>query len=252
MSVTGSEQSPVILSVERVSKHFAGLQALCNVTFEVSAGSIVGLIGPNGAGKTTLFNVIAGAIRPDAGRVCFAGTDVTGWPAHRIARQGIGRTFQLMRPFPSLSVLENVMIATLQRHRQHEVARRAAEQVIERVGLGAWLHRSSTALSTGGRKRLEIAKALALEPELLLLDEVMAGIVPAERVHVMALLREVRAEGVTLLLVEHVMSAVMALSDNVLVLHHGELLAHGTPTEITRDQRVIEAYLGEEDAHATS
>ncbi|MEW6637429.1 MAG: ABC transporter ATP-binding protein [Actinomycetota bacterium] len=239
-----------LLAVQNVSKSFAGLKALQNVSLRVERGSIVGLIGPNGAGKTTLFNVIAGVMKPDAGRVVFDGTDVTGWPAYRIARLGIGRTFQLMKPFDSLSVLDNVTVATLQRHRNRKEAREVAMEVVERLGLGQWANKRASVLSTAGYKRLELAKALGLEPSLLLLDEVLAGLVPSERTRVVELLREIRGEGVTMLLVEHVMSAVMALSDHIHVLHHGEMLASGTPEEVTKDSRVIEAYLGEEEHHA--
>jgi branched-chain amino acid transport system ATP-binding protein len=234
-----------LLAVQDISKSFAGLQALQSVSFEVQAGTIVGLIGPNGAGKTTLFNIIAGTIRPDRGRVTFAGRDITGWPAHRVAHQGIARTFQLMKPFPNFSVLDNVTIATLQHQRSRSHAQRMAQKVVERVGLETWMNRPAAELSTAGLKRLELAKSLALKPTLLLLDEVLAGITPAERAVLLDLIREILAEGVTMLLVEHVMAAVMALSDHILVLHHGQLLASGTPQEVTQDQRVIDAYLGE-------
>lgn len=235
-----------LLTVHGVTKSFAGLYALTDVDVVVPRGTITAVIGPNGAGKTTLFNVVAGAMPPDSGRVIFDGTDITGWPAHRVAATGLARTFQLMKPFGSLSVRDNVLVAAFQRHPRRDEATAAADEVVERVGLGRWAGQLAGELPTAGRKRLELARALALEPKLLLLDEVLAGLVPTERAPVIELLREIRAGGVTMLLVEHVMAAVMALSDEIVVLHHGTVLAEGTPEEITRDERVIEAYLGEE------
>jgi branched-chain amino acid transport system ATP-binding protein len=235
-----------LLRVEGLTKTFAGLVALRDVSFEVEPGAAVGLIGPNGAGKTTLFNVIAGTFAPTSGTVMFDGTDITGWRPHRIARAGVGRTFQLMRPFPALTVRSNVVVAALQRHGSQAAAERAADAVLERLGLSDRSGRPAGTLPTAGRKRLEVARALALAPRLLLLDEVMAGLLPAERQPVIDMLRDIRAEGTALLLVEHVMAAVMALSDRVLVLHHGELLAGGTPQEVTSNPAVIDAYLGEE------
>lgn len=239
-----------LLEVQGVSKSFAGLQALREVSFDVEEGSIVGLIGPNGAGKTTLFNVIAGFIRPDEGRVIFGGDDVTGWQPYEAAHRGLSRTFQIMKPFNHLSVVENVSIATLQRERQRGQAEDAAREIIERVGLDEWADKQASVLSTAGHRRLELARALGLDPSLLLLDEVLAGLVPSERNKLVDLLKNIREEGVTMILVEHVMAAVMELSDYVLVLHHGELLASGTPEEITNNEQVIEAYLGEENGHA--
>jgi branched-chain amino acid transport system ATP-binding protein len=234
-----------LLQVEGVSHSFAGLQALSDVSLSVDAG-IAGLIGPNGAGKTTLFNVIAGTLVPDSGRVVFAGRDVTGLPAHRVARLGIARTFQLMRPFARMTVLENVAVAAHARHRRRAEARAAARDMISRVGLDPWVDAPAGELSTAGRKRLELARALTLEPRLVLLDEVLAGLVPAEREPVLALLRELRDAGLAMVLVEHVMAAVMALCDQIFVLHHGTLLASGPPDAIVSDRGVVEAYLGEE------
>jgi len=241
-----SEQQAPLLSATGVNKSFAGLHALTDVDVTVPRGHITAIIGPNGAGKTTLFNVIAGSMPPDSGRVVFDGTDITGWPAHRVAGVGLARTFQLMKPFESLSVRDNVLVAAFQRGTRRDDAIAAAKEIVERVGLGRWSGQLAGELPTAGRKRLELARALALQPKLLLLDEVLAGLVPAERAPVMELLREIRAGGVTMLLVEHVMAAVMALSDEIVVLHHGMVLAKGTPEQVTRDERVIEAYLGEE------
>ena len=235
-----------MLRVEGVGKQFAGLRALHDVTFEVPEGTIAGLIGPNGAGKTTLFNVVAGTFRPTSGRVLFRDRDITGLPPHTIAGLGVGRTFQLMKPFGAMTVLENVAVAAFHRHPSRADAFAAAREVVDRVELGRWTDHRADALPTAGRKRLELARALALEPSLLLLDEVLAGLVPAERAPVIELLKRLRDEGLTMLLVEHVMAAVMALSDHIHVLHHGELLASGSPQEVTSDPQVIEAYLGEE------
>ncbi|WP_329090087.1 ABC transporter ATP-binding protein [Actinomadura citrea] len=242
-----SPSGETVLTVSGVGKHFRGLRALADVDLRVAEGEILGVIGPNGAGKTTLFNVICGALAPDAGRVEFGGRDVTGASPDRVARAGMVRTFQLMRPFGSMTVLENVALAAQHRRQSPHRLRAGAMDVVERVGLGEWAHRGATELPTAGLKRLELARALAMRPRVLLLDEVLAGLVPAEREPVLDLLAALREEdGTTLLFIEHIMAAVMRLSDRVLVLDQGRVLAAGTAAEVTSDPRVIEAYLGEE------
>ncbi len=236
-----------LLRVDGLTKSFKGLRAVDDVSFEVAEGSILGVIGPNGAGKTTMFNLVAGALTPDAGTVHLNGTNITGQPPHRILTAGMARTFQLMRPFYSMSVLENVTVAVLAGGGARRSARTAAADLIERVGLGEWRDAASEGLPTAALKRLELARALASRPRVLLLDEVLAGLVPAEREPVMDLLDELRnQDGVTLVFVEHIMAAVMRLSDSVLVLDLGRVLTTGAPREVTRDPRVVEAYLGEE------
>lgn len=241
-----------LLRVEGLTKSFRGLRAVDDVGFEVAEGSILGIIGPNGAGKTTTFNLIAGALRPDAGTVALDGADITGHPPHRVLAAGMARTFQLMRPFHSMTVLENVTVAVLAGGGGRRAARTAAAELVERVGLDRWLHAPSDGLPTAALKRLELARALASRPRLLLLDEVLAGLVPAERAPVLDLLEELRTrDGVTLVFVEHIMAAVMRLSDSVLVLDLGRVLTQGPPEEVVRDPRVVEAYLGEEPGAAT-
>ncbi len=240
-----------LLEVAHVTKSFRGLTAVDDVSFTVEEGSILGIIGPNGAGKTTLFNVVAGAIAPDAGTVHLDGRDVTGLAPHRVSRAGMARTFQLMRPFGSVSVLENVAVAAMAAGTSRRNASRVAADVVERVGIAQWRDVQSSSLPTAGLKRLELARALAGKPRVLLLDEVLAGLVPSERTPVMELLEHLRSEeGVTLVFVEHIMAAVMRLSDSVLVLDQGRVLTSGSPHEVTKDPRVIEAYLGEEPTDA--
>ena len=235
-----------MLTLESVTKRFGGLTAVRGVSLEVRAGELLGIIGPNGAGKTTLFNVISGYYRPEEGRVTFDGHDVTGLPAHAISRLGLTRTFQIVKPFGNLSVADNVMIGALTRMPRVRDARGEAERVIALCGLGPHARARARALPIALRKRLEVARALATRPRLLLLDEVMAGLNPAELAGIVDLVRRVHAEGVTLIVIEHIMAAMMRLAQRIVMLHHGEKLAEGTPQEIAHDRRVVDAYLGEE------
>jgi branched-chain amino acid transport system ATP-binding protein len=235
-----------MLRLEGVTKRFGGLTAVREVTLEVGAGDLLGIIGPNGAGKTTLFNVIAGYYRPEAGRVLFEGRDITGQPPHVICQSGLTRTFQIVKPFGNLSVLDNVMIGSLTRVTSLRAARADAERVVETCGLAAYATARAKALSIGFRKRLEVARALATRPRLLLLDEVMAGLNPTELAAMVDLIRGLHADGLTLVVIEHIMAAMMRLAQRIAVLHHGELIAEGPPTRVASDRRVIDAYLGEE------
>jgi branched-chain amino acid transport system ATP-binding protein len=235
-----------VLALESVTKRFGGLTAVRSVSLAVAAGDLLGIIGPNGAGKTTLFNVISGYYRPEEGRVMFEGHDITGRPAHAVARLGLTRTFQIVKPFGHLSVADNVMIGALARVPRTRDARLEADRVITLCGLTPHARARANALPIALRKRLEVARALATRPRLLLLDEVMAGLNPAELAGIIELIRRVHSEGVTLIVIEHIMAAMMRLAQRIVMLHHGEKIAEGTPAEITRDRRVIDAYLGEE------
>ncbi|HZM36790.1 MAG TPA: ABC transporter ATP-binding protein [Burkholderiales bacterium] len=236
-----------MLRAERISKSFRGLRAVRDAGFEVPEGAIVGLIGPNGAGKTTIFNMIAGVYPPDAGSIFFLGEGIGGLRPDQICAAGIGRTFQIVKPFAGLSVLDNVMVGGFLRERSAAGARRISVEILERLGLAAKRELPASSLTLPDRKRLEVARALATRPRLLLLDEVMAGLRPTECDQIVAVFRELnRAEGLTILLIEHVMRAVMALAGRVVVLNHGEVIAHGTPDEVVRDKAVLECYLGEE------
>jgi len=234
-----------LLEVEGLSKRFGGLQALQGVSFDVSAGEIVGIIGPNGAGKTTLFNVVTGVYPPDAGRVRFRGEDVTGAPAHRLCRRGVARTFQISKPFVNLTVLQTVRIGAFNRLADMRAATAHALTVLERVGLAGKRDHLGRQLTVVERKRLELARAVATGPALLLLDEVAAGLRPAEIQEMIALVRAISAGGVAVVIIEHVLEAVMRLSARIVVLNHGEVIARGRPEELVKDPRVIEAYLGE-------
>jgi branched-chain amino acid transport system ATP-binding protein len=246
--VTAPVTDPVtaLLSVDAVSKRFRGLQALDAVTLHVAPGELFAIIGPNGAGKTTLFNMIAGEIAPDQGSIAFAGERIDGLAPDRICRRGIGRTFQLVRPFPALSVEDNVIIGALLRRPAVELARAHAHATLRRLDLFDKRAQRASALTLPDRKRLEVARALATEPRLLLLDEVMAGLRPTETDRMIAILRELNGSGLTILLIEHVMRAVMALASRVLVLHHGAAIAQGPPQAVVRDPTVVRSYLGAE------
>jgi branched-chain amino acid transport system ATP-binding protein len=236
-----------LLAVEQVSKRFRGLTAVDGVSFEVGEGEIFAVIGPNGAGKTTLFNLIAGVLAPDHGTISFAGERIDGQTPDAICRCGIGRTFQLVRPFPALTVEDNALVGALLRRPKVEAARGHAHEVLRRLDLYDKRHQVASTLTLPDRKRLEVARALATDPKLLLLDEVMAGLRPAETDRMVAILRALNRDGgITILLIEHVMRAVMALANRVLVLHHGAAIAEGTPDLVVRDQAVIDSYLGAE------
>ena len=236
-----------LLSLKDVSKRFRGLVAVDSVSFDVTEGEIFAVIGPNGAGKTTLFNVIAGALNSDSGAIVFCGEPITGLPPDAICRRGIARTFQIVRPFPALSVEDNVIVGALQKERDVAAARERARAVLRRLDLFDKRSRIAATLTLPDRKRLEVARALATEPKLLLLDEVMAGLRPTETDRMVAILRDINREsGLTIVLIEHVMRAVMALASRVLVLDHGVAIASGLPEQIVRDPAVVRSYLGAE------
>jgi branched-chain amino acid transport system ATP-binding protein len=233
-----------LLRVERVFKRFGGLLAVDDVSLAVEAGRITALIGPNGAGKTTLFSIISGFLPPSEGRVFHRGADITGMPPHLVARRGIVRTFQIVQPFAGLTVHENIAIGAHLSRRSRADALAAAAEVASTVGLGDVLGRPAASLTVAGRKRLEVARALAAEPELLLLDEVLAGLNPAEVATMVPIIRGLADSGVTILMIEHVMQAVMRLAEHVFVLAEGRIIAEGAPQVVVGNPRVVEAYLG--------
>jgi branched-chain amino acid transport system ATP-binding protein len=236
-----------ILSVQEVSKRFGGLQALTEVTFDLAEGEILGLIGPNGAGKTTLFNVINGVYTPEHGQVIFRGEDITKLPSYEVARRGLARAHQVVRPLHELTVRENVMVGACFGREKHglRTAAHLADEALTKVGLLERADQPSSSLNVAQKKRLEMARSLAAHPYLILLDEVLAGLNPSEIAEMMETVRAIRDDGVTILMIEHVMQAIMAISDRLLVLDYGTLIATGPPEEVANNPQVIEAYLGD-------
>ncbi len=246
--------STTILVADRLSQYFGGIHAIDDLSFALKEGEIVALIGPNGAGKTTLVNLMTGVHQPTSGRIRFQGADVTGQRPFEAARRGIARTFQIVQPFPRMTVLENVAAGALFGGAQSSVsaAMEIAREQLDLMGLAQFADRPASALTLAGRKRLELAKSMAMRPKVLMLDEVNAGLNASEIDGALRLIRQIAERGVTILIIEHLMKVVMSLAQRVLVLHHGQLIAEGSATEIVRNPRVIEAYLGEKFARRAS
>jgi branched-chain amino acid transport system ATP-binding protein len=237
----------MILQVKEVTKRFGGLQALTDVTFDLPEGQILGLIGPNGAGKTTLFNVINGVYAPNRGQVIFRGEDITGKPSYEVARRGMARAHQVVRPLTELTVRENVMVGACfgREHHHLRAAARLADEALDQVGLLDRANQPSGSLNVAQKKRLEMARSLAAKPYLILLDEVLAGLNPSEITAMLETIRAIRERGITILMIEHVMQAIMSISDRIIVLDYGQLIAAGPPEEVASNPQVIEAYLGD-------
>jgi branched-chain amino acid transport system ATP-binding protein len=234
-----------LLEVEGLTKYFGGLAALKNLNFNVEEGDLLGVIGPNGSGKTTAFNCITGFYPPTSGKVIFNGKNITNFPPYKICKMGIARTFQIPKPFPNLTVLENVMAGAIGVGESISKAREKAEEILKFLGMEKLSNEVAKKLNVHGRKSLELARALATCPKLLLLDEVAAGLNPTELDTLMEYIKNIRKDGVTIIMVEHVMKTIMTLSERIIVLHHGEKIAEGAPKVIANNQKVIEAYLGQ-------
>lgn len=241
-----------LLEAKGLTKRFGGLVAVNNLSLNVEKGQIVALIGPNGAGKTTAFNMISGFYKPNEGQVFFDGQNITGLRPDQVCKLGLARTFQVVKPFPELSALDNVMVGAYSRTNDNHTAREKAREILDFLGMGGMEKQLAGSLPIAGRKRLEIAKALATDPKIILLDEAMAGLRPKETDEIIELVRKISQQGVSLLLVEHVMRVIMSLADRIVVVHHGEKLAEGDPQTIVQDKAVIDAYLGEVATDAAS
>lgn len=240
-----------LLEVTGITKRFGGLCAVNQLNLSLDKGQILGLIGPNGAGKTTAFNMISGFYQPDEGEIIFDGKDITGLRPDQVCKLGVTRTFQVVKPFPQLSVLDNVMIGAYNRTNDRKESKEKAEDIIEFLGMQDLKEMTAGSLSVAHRKRLEVAKALATDPKIILLDEAMAGLRPTETNEMIGLVRQISRQGIALLLVEHVMRVIMSLAERIVVIHHGEKIAEGEPQQIVQDKAVIDAYLGEVEIDVT-
>ncbi len=240
-----------IITVEHLSKHFGGLKAVDDVSIHLNEGEILGLIGANGAGKTTLFNMISGVLKPTSGTITFNGTDITHMKANKIAELGIGRTYQICQPFTTLTLEENVLAGALMRHPKVADAREIAQGIIKLLGIEKLANVTGGSLTLIQLKRMEIARALATEPKVLLLDEVMAGLNPGERVELLETMHAVKETGISIIIIEHIMKVIMTLANRAYVLNQGKLISEGTPAEVMADPEVIKSYIGEKH-YATS